>query len=217
MTIAAVTAPSATSTKPADPLSSLSSNLNNFLNLLMTQLKNQDPTTPTDTSQFTTQLVQFASVEQQINIDNGVQSLIQLTQSNAVLQASSLVGKTVTATSTQISLQNGSGSIQFATPAAEPVTVTVKDASGATVAQTSLTSVAGPNSWTWNGADSSCAKRPDGAYTVSVMGGTAGTTPAAIPVTLTGAVTGVSVANHTQQVMVGALMLPISAIQSVSN
>ena len=107
MTIAAVTAPSATSTKPADPLSSLSSNLNNFLNLLMTQLKNQDPTTPTDTSQFTTQLVQFASVEQQINIDNGVQSLIQLTQSNAVLQASSLVGKTVTATSTQISLQNG--------------------------------------------------------------------------------------------------------------
>lgn len=217
MTIAAVTAPSATATKPADPLSSLTSNMSNFLNLLMTQLKNQDPTTPMDTNQFTTQLVQFASVEQQINIDTGVQSLIKLTQSNAVLQASSLVGKSVTAASTQISVQNGSGSIQFATPAAEPVTVTVKDASGATVAQTSLTSAAGPNSWTWNGTDSSGVKRPDGAYTVSVEGGTAGTTPVSIPVTVTGAVTGVSVANNTQQVMVGALSLPVSAIQSVSN
>ncbi len=217
MTIAAVTAPTAPTTKPADPLSSLSSNLNNFLNLLMTQLKNQDPTTPTDTNQFTTQLVQFASVEQQINIDKGVQSLIQLSQSNAVLQASSLVGKTVTATSTQISLQNGSGSIQFATPAAEPVTVTVKDASGASIAQASLTSTAGPNTWTWNGVDSTGAKRPDGAYTVSVMGGTVGTTPAAIPFTVTGTAAGISVANNTQQVLVGALALPVSAIQSVSN
>jgi len=217
MTIAAVTAPTNAGTKATDPLASLTSNMNDFLTLLMTQLRNQDPTTPMDTNQFTTQLVQFAGVEQQVNMNSGIQSLIQLTQSNNVLQSSALVGKTVTATSTQISLRNGTGSIQFATPAAEPVTVTVKDASGAAVAQASLTSVAGQNTWTWDGANSSGAKQPDGAYTVSILGGTVGTTPVAIPFTVTGTATGILTANNTQQVMVGALTLPVSAVQSVTN
>ena len=217
MTIAAITAPTATITNSNDPLASLTSNLNDFLSLLMTQLQNQDPTSPMDTTQFTSQLVEFASVEQQMNINNGVQSLIQLTQSNNVLQSSALVGKTITAQSTQISLQNGSGSIQFATPAAEPVTVAVTDASGNTVAQASLTSSAGQNTWTWNGTNSSGQKQPDGAYTVSVLGGTVGTTPVAIPFTVTGVASGTSTANNAQQIQIGELTLPVSAIQSVSN
>ena len=48
-------------------LTSLSSNFGDFLNLLMTQLQNQDPSSPLDTNQFTTEQVQFSGVEQQIN------------------------------------------------------------------------------------------------------------------------------------------------------
>ncbi len=217
MTIAAVTAPTSTTPTGTDPLASLTSNMNDFLKLLMTQLQNQDPTTPMDTTQFTAQLVQFASVEQQVNINTGVQSLIQLAQSNNVLQASGLIGKTVTATSTQISLQNGSGSIQFSAPAAEPVTVSVADSAGATIAQSSLTSTAGQNSWTWNGQNSRGQQQSDGAYTVTVLGGTQGTTPVAIPFTITGAATGVVTQNNTEQVRLGQLTLPVSAIQSVTN
>ena len=40
--------------------------LNKFLNLLVTQLKYQDQLDPMDASEFTSQLVQFAGVEQQI-------------------------------------------------------------------------------------------------------------------------------------------------------
>jgi flagellar basal-body rod modification protein FlgD len=220
MSIAAMTAPTTTpAATPSknDPLSSLTANMNDFLKLLMTQLQNQDPTTPMDTSQFTTQLVQFAGVEQQVNMNTGMQTLIQLQQSTNTLQASALIGKTVTASASQISLQNGSGAIQFNTAAAEPVTVTVTDSTGATVNQVSLTSTAGANTWTWNGKDSSGAQRPDGAYTVTLLGGPAGTTPAAIPFTVSGTASGVSVSNNVEQVSIGQLTVPVSAIQSVGS
>ena len=44
----------------------LAGNFNTFLQLLTTQLQNQNPLDPLDTNQFTQQLVEFASVEQQI-------------------------------------------------------------------------------------------------------------------------------------------------------
>ena len=200
-----------------DPLASLTSNMNDFLKMLMTQLRNQDPTTPMDTNQFTSQLVQFASVEQQVNINTGVQSLLQLTQANNVLQASGLIGKNVTATSPRIALVNGTGGLAFNTPAAEPVTISVLGANGMTIAQASLTSAAGSNSWSWDGTDAQGKKMPDGAYTVAVSGGPAGVTPTPIPFTVSGLATGVAVQNNVENVRIGPLTLPVSAIQSVGN
>src|SRR2546421_564140 len=71
-------------------LNSLSANFGDFLKLLMTQLRNQDPTSPLDTNQFTTELVQFASVEQQINTNSSLTQLIQLTQAGEVMQGSAM-------------------------------------------------------------------------------------------------------------------------------
>ena len=79
-------------------LSKLSGNFNDFLKLLMTQLQNQDPTAPMDTNQFTTQLVQFSSVEQQIDTNASLNKLISLQQGGEVLQSAALVGKTVQVT-----------------------------------------------------------------------------------------------------------------------
>ena len=216
MTIAAVTAPTVAS-QSKDPLAALSSNMNNFLGMLMTQLKNQDPSAPMDTAQFTTQLVQFSSVEQQINISSGIQSLIKLSQSNNVLQSAGLIGKTISATSTQISLQNGSGKIQFATAGSEPVTVAVTGSDGTTIHSTTLTSKPGQNTWTWDGKTDDGTQMPDGAYTVSVSGGPAGTTPAAIPFTISGVASAFS-ANGTggQQVTIGAVTLPTTSVVGVS-
>ena len=77
-------------------LNSLSANFGDFLKMLMTQLQNQDPTSPMDTNQFTTELVQFSSVEQQINTNTSLTQLIQLTQAGEVMQASAMTGKQVT-------------------------------------------------------------------------------------------------------------------------
>ena len=40
---------------------------NMFLQLLVTQLQNQDPTNPADSTQFVTQLAQFQTMEQSLN------------------------------------------------------------------------------------------------------------------------------------------------------
>ena len=135
ITPTSATAASAATTPTASQtaLGSLSGNLNNFLNLLVTQLQNQDPTSPMDTNAFTSQLVQYASVEQQINTNTNLTNLITATQSNTLLQSSSLVGKQVTATNDHLTLQNGQAQIHFSAPSAEPLTITVQAASGATL------------------------------------------------------------------------------------
>jgi flagellar basal-body rod modification protein FlgD len=46
-----------------------------FMNLLVTQLKNQDPTQPQDSSEFVAQLSQFSSLEQLTNIQQTLQGI----------------------------------------------------------------------------------------------------------------------------------------------
>ena len=96
----------------------------------MTQLKNQDPTSPMDTNQFTSELVQFSSVEQQINTNTSLTQLIQLTQGSEVMQASAMTGKRVTVSSDHVPLQDGKGTIQFTAPAAETVAFAIYSDTG---------------------------------------------------------------------------------------
>src|SRR5690348_11216972 len=65
----------------------IAGNFNTFLQLLTTQLKNQNPLDPLDTNQFTQQLVQFASVEQQISMNTQLQTLVALQQTAQNTQA----------------------------------------------------------------------------------------------------------------------------------
>src|SRR5262249_27383532 len=104
---AAATANSTSSQTGNKALTSLSSNFNDFLKMLMTELQNQDPTSPMNTNEFTSELVQFSSVEQQINTNTSLTQLIQLTQAGEVMQASAMAGKQVTVSSDHVPLQNG--------------------------------------------------------------------------------------------------------------
>lgn len=64
-----------------------------FLNLLVTQLRNQDPTEPTDNAQLMSQLASFSAVEQQIQTNEKLDTLLA---SNALGEASNMIGKTIT-------------------------------------------------------------------------------------------------------------------------
>jgi flagellar basal-body rod modification protein FlgD len=199
------------------PLASLSSNFGDFLNLLMTQLKNQDPTSPMDANQFTSELVQFTSVEQQINTNTSLSQLIQLTQSADVIQGSAIVGKQVTAQSNQIPLQNGGGTLNFVAPTAESVAITVTDSNGTALRQVKVNAVQGPNTWNWDGRDSSGQVLPDGAYAVMVTGGVSGAHATTLPFTVVGTATGVTTQNNNVSLQLGAVSVPFSAVTSVGN
>jgi len=208
---------SAISQTGTNALAGLSSNFSDFLSLLMTQLQNQDPSSPMDSNTFTTELVQFSGVEQQISTNSDLTSLIQLTQASQIEQSASMIGKPVTVTSSQLSLQNGTAAINFNTTAAEPVGIAVYNSTGAQVQTATLTSTAGANTWTWNGKNASGATMPDGAYSVTVN--SIGTTGAAsaVPFTVTGTATSVMNNAGTVQVQMGGLTLPFSSVDSVGN
>jgi flagellar basal-body rod modification protein FlgD len=196
-------------------LSSLSGNFTDFLKMLMTQLQNQDPTSPMDTNAFTTELVQFSSVEQQINTNTSLTSLIQLTQAGEVMQGSNMTGKQVTVTSDHLALQNGKGTIQFNTASAQPVAIAIYNDSGTKLQDATLTSVKGTNTWTWNGSNASGATLPDGAYKVAVAAADSSGTVTALPFSVVGTATGVQSLSSGMQLQMGALSVDFSKVQSV--
>ena len=74
--------PKASTTTPTTSTASTSSTAgssnitaNDFLTLLVSELKNQDPTQPTDPNQYITQLAQVNSLQQLISINQGIGTL----------------------------------------------------------------------------------------------------------------------------------------------
>src|ERR1700748_2096282 len=105
--VASSTAATTAATQATTSQTKLTSDLNSFLTLLTSQLKNQDPLSPMDSTQFTNQLVQFSQVEQQININSNLSSLIGLTQQNIASNVVNYIGKTIEGPSDQAPLANG--------------------------------------------------------------------------------------------------------------
>ncbi|MEG6617324.1 flagellar hook capping FlgD N-terminal domain-containing protein [Peptococcaceae bacterium 1198_IL3148] len=64
-----------------------------FLRIMVEQLKNQDPTSPMDTSQFISQLAEFTTLEQLTNLNSQMTDLLHSQQIN---QGAALIGNTVT-------------------------------------------------------------------------------------------------------------------------
>jgi flagellar basal-body rod modification protein FlgD len=198
-------------------LNAISGNFNDFLSLLTTQLQNQDPSSPMDTSQFTSELAQFAGVQQQVDTNTNLASLLQVAQGQALLQGTSLIGQPVSLNGTTLPLQNGVGTVTFTAPGAEPVQITVQDAAGDTLASQTVTAAQGANRWTWNGLGPSGATEPDGAYTVSVNAVGAGGALTALPFTTGGTVTGVVNTAGTVDLQFGPTTLALADLASVGN
>jgi len=78
MSIAAASSATATSAATSSTTSAQSNiglTSNQFLTLLTTQLQTQNPLDPTDPNQFTTEMVQYASLSQQIDTNAKLDTL----------------------------------------------------------------------------------------------------------------------------------------------
>ncbi|MCX7383741.1 MAG: flagellar biosynthesis protein FlgD [Alphaproteobacteria bacterium] len=194
---------------------SIAGDFSTFLTLLTTQLQNQDPTAPLDTNQFTSQLVQFASVEQQINANTNLQTLISLGSAGALYQASAMVGHMVAVESPQMPLQNGAGALQYTLANAQNVDISVVNASGVELYRAAVAGAQGANTWAWDGKAASGNAQPDGAYTVKVTASDGAKAP--VPFTVLGTATAVTTSGQTPSLSLGALTVPMSAVRSVIN
>src|ERR1700760_1782148 len=113
-TTAASTSSSSSSAAATNALASsqIAGNFQSFLQLLTTQLQNQNPLDPLDTNQFTQQLVEFAGVQQQLNTNDSLATLVSLQQTAQSTQALGFVGKTAVVTGSTAPMTNSSATWQ---------------------------------------------------------------------------------------------------------
>ena len=111
-----------------------------FLQLMITQLENQDPLSPQENTEFIAQLAQFSSVESLDKLNNNFSGFTNNFVANQALQASTLVGRSVTVPAEQTQL--GAGELVTASievpHTANDVKVSIYTEAGQLVDQASL-------------------------------------------------------------------------------
>jgi flagellar basal-body rod modification protein FlgD len=174
-----------TSASPNSP----SSLQQTFLQLLVTQLQNQDPTNPMDSSQMNSQLALINTVTGISQLNTTLTSLASQLSAGQSSQASLLIGQNVLVPGSTTTVKSGASTgfgVSLSAAAAD-VKVTIKDKGGNIVNTVDLGSQpAGTVPVAWKPTDASGNTLPDGTYTISAVG-TSSTGAAATVTTLSGA------------------------------
>jgi flagellar basal-body rod modification protein FlgD len=158
-----------------------------FLKLLVAQMNNQDPLNPVDNSQITSQMAQISTVTGIGNLNATVSQLVTDLQQSQAVQSTQLTGHAVLVPGNSLALaataaSSGSSSQTLAayggfslSQAADAVTVTVKDSTGATVRTMNLGALgAGVQDFSWDGTTDTGAQAATGSYSYSVSATAAG-------------------------------------------
>jgi flagellar basal-body rod modification protein FlgD len=153
------------------PTNSFAPDLNLFLKLLTTQLQNQDPLNPMDTSEYTQQLVQYSQVEQEMQQTGTLNNILSNLNSQGVSQASAFIGREARFDSDMAGLKGTTPATwsYASSSAAKPseLTATIKNSDGKVVKEVKL-DPASDGRFSWDGKQDDGATAPDGAYTLSL-------------------------------------------------
>jgi flagellar basal-body rod modification protein FlgD len=189
----------------------LAANFDTFLLLLTAQLKNQDPLEPMDSNQFTQQLVQFSQVEQQINSNKNLESLIAITKARSSADAVSYLGKTLTLTDGYAALMEGEAHWAYALDSsAATATLTILDANGKTVYTGPAETGEGLHAFTWDGIGSDGVERSPGPYRLMVTAKTVDGETIDTRVASQGIISEVDLTGSEPLLMIGPMGVPIS-------
>ena len=195
----------------------LVSNTEDFLSLLTAQLRNQDPLSPMDSTEWTSQLTQLSGVEQQILTNDLLTSLLEGQQSGGLTAATSYIGKDATAAWTATRLEDGEArwSYELAETAAS-VELQVLDSSGKAVWSGSAPQrTEGTHDFVWNGRTTGGGQLSDGGvYTLKVVARN-GAAEVDSQVLMRGRVTGVELYDGQPYLAIGASIVPLEAVIGV--
>jgi len=180
---------------------------NQFLTMLVTQLKNQDPTNPMDNSQLTTQLAQINTLSGIEKLNTTLGSISGQISTSQSLQSSTLIGHGVMVNGGQILVGNGTTTpfgVELAS-ASTGTSATIKDASGTVIDTVDLGALsAGVHTFSWDGKLTDGSVAPDGKYSVAIAASNGNTQLVAQPLNYA-YVNGVSTANNTTKLDLGTM------------
>src|SRR3954464_8882093 len=153
------------------PSKGIAENFDSFLTLLTTQLQNQNPLDPLDTNQFTQQLVQFASVEQQLRQNDQLSTLVSLEKTAQSTAALSYVGYTAVVDGSKAPFDGtNSAAWTLKVPNDTTASITITNSAGQTVFSGTYPVQKGNPTFTWDGKGNDGTQWPAGNYTLNASG-----------------------------------------------
>lgn len=204
-------------------LAKTSADFNMFLKMLTTQMQNQDPLDPMDTSEYTNQLVQFSQVEQTIQQTGTLKDILSRLTTQDMAQASGFIGR-------EAQFASGTSGLSATAPATwgyaaarpvESLVATITNAAGVVVDTRAIDEEGGDTKgmagrFAWDGKLPNGARAADGAYTLAFAGVDAAGNRVPVTVTSIGTVGEVVTAGGSVSLGVNGVQLPASTLLRVS-
>jgi flagellar basal-body rod modification protein FlgD len=197
----------------------LSGDFDMFLKLLTTQMQNQDPLDPMDSSEYTQQLVQFSQVEQTIQQTGALKDILAALSTQGMADASSFIGRTA-------EFDTAEAGLSAATPAdwgysasrdVASLVATIADERGRVVDTRPLDASSASGRFIWDGNLASGARAPAGRYTLEVKGTDVNGDKVPVAITSHGTVGEVTASSGAIRLGVNGVALPASALMRVSS
>ncbi len=167
-----------------------------FLKLLVTQMSNQDPLSPTDPTEFVSQLAQFTSLEQMVGVRESMELMLVSQTAATSAEVVSFVGREVRYDGDTFSWdpESGGETLEFSTArAAKSAELVVRDPSGKVVRTVQLGELSsGSQTWTFDGLDDLKSPVQGGTYTFEVTAEDANGEPVDVTTIAEGLVVGVT-------------------------
>jgi flagellar basal-body rod modification protein FlgD len=214
LTGATTTAANATATTQ----SKVGADFNMFLKLLVTQMQNQDPLKPMDSTEYTQQLAQYSQVEQTVKQTGALNDILSQLSTQSLTQANALIGREVEIDGSVAGLA-GSSPAQWgyqADRAVATIEMTVKDAKGVTMSTNTVDATGTAGRLNWNGATKSGGTAKDGAYTLSAVGRDAFGVEVPLTLTSVGTVGSVEAKGGAVTVGVNGVQVPMTKLVRVA-
>lgn len=198
-------------------LTALSNNYELFLSILTTQIQNQDPLNPMDSSKYTEQLVQYSSVEQQIKTNDQLGDLLAVMAATTASGYVSYLGTNVTAAGNTTSLKDGEAQWTYDSPEAGKARVEIRNSLGAVVFSEDVDLSRGAKTYEWDGRTTAGSKAPDGAYSISIARYDANNRPT-VPVAteISGTVEGIEFTSSGAMLKIGGVFVSAASVLSVN-
>lgn len=196
----------------------LAEDFDDFLILLTTQLQNQDPLDPADSTEFTNQLVSFAGVEQQINSNQRLESLVSLALGTSFSSSLNYVGKDVSYISAEAYFDGTKPiEVDYAVDGTSvDTTINIFDEEGTLVFTQKISDDDDIESFVWDGKNSGGFLQPEGTYEIRIDALDGQNNPLTATTVVSGHVKGVETQNGTTFLLVGERAVSVGNVINVT-
>jgi flagellar basal-body rod modification protein FlgD len=188
-----------------------------FLNLLVTQLKNQDPLSPTDNTAFVAQLAQFSSLEGINNLNSSFAGVSDSMDALSNFGMAGLIGKNATVKGSSFVFKGTPRALGYELKEpADSVTLTVYDSAGKAVGTMTQKNVAaGSHDFVWDGKGADGNALPGGTYDFTVTAGQGDGPGEGLETFISGTVDGVDFSGTEPMLAIGGVMYGADGLKEI--